>query len=257
VAAPSYVIRFWRALDDLLGSVRPTRWGAVVTDGRFPAIWDANYARLDAEATGVTAAEIERDLLPALRASGASIEHVVAFDPDAAVDVIAELSARGHRLGWDAVLATDDPSSAPNPEVQAIEMDTSAWDDVRRSLGESFGIEGGDPLEQLMRLERDVLASGAKRWFGVRREGRWVSLAALLTLEGVGYVDNVATETAFRERGLAAAVTSHVVRTALEEGAETVFLLADPDEPKVVALYERLGFREVARLASTRGPVPA
>jgi ribosomal protein S18 acetylase RimI-like enzyme len=127
---------------------------------------------------------------------------------------------------------------------------------VRRSLSESFGIDDAGALEQLMRIERDVLTPGAKRWFGVRTDRRWVSLAALLILEDVGYVDNVATAPAFRGRGFARAVTSHVVRTALAEGAETVFLLADPDEASIVALYERLGFREVTRLASTRGPLP-
>jgi ribosomal protein S18 acetylase RimI-like enzyme len=262
VAVPQPVIRFWRALDDVVGTVRPTRWGAVVTDARFRAIWDANYARIDGRGPGPTVDEVERDLLPALAAVGATVEHVVAFDPDAAHAVLTELSTRGHRLGWDLVMTTgsDAPTDAdPAADVAVSEVDRDdavTWRDVRSSLIESFGIEAGDPIEQLLRLERDVLAPAGKRWFGVRTGGRWVSLAAVLVLEGVGYVDNVATDPALRGRGYATALTAHVTRAALEQGVGTVFLLADPDEAPTVRLYERVGFRGVARLASTRGPVP-
>ena len=44
---PAHVLRFWRALDAMLGSVQLTSWGAIVTDERYPAVWDANYARVD------------------------------------------------------------------------------------------------------------------------------------------------------------------------------------------------------------------
>jgi ribosomal protein S18 acetylase RimI-like enzyme len=86
-------------------------------------------------------------------------------------------------------------------------------------------------------------------------DGSIVSLAALLLLEGVGYVDNVATFPSARRRGFASALTRHVARVAFEEGASTTCLLTDPDAPKLVRLYRRLGFREAGRIASTRGPV--
>lgn len=259
MTAPEPVLRFWRALDDLVGSVHPTRWGAVVTDGRFPAIWDVNYARVDGETTDLTAAEVERDLLPALAAAGAVVEHVVAFDPEAARELVAELSTRGHRLSWDLVMTSAEAAapSSGHVVVEEFALDDEGWRDVRASLTESFGVETGAPLEQLTALEREVLVPAGKRWFGVRRRGRWVSVAALLVLEGTGYVDNVATSPRFRGRGYASAVTSAVVEAALAGGVETTFLLADPGEEPVVRMYERLGFRAAGRLASTRGPVPA
>ena len=257
MTVPSQVLRFWRALDARLASVVPTRWGAVVTDARFPAIWDANYARVDADAERLSAREIEGDLLPALRAAGAEVQHVVAFDPDAARQPLAELSSRGHRLTWDAVMMRldDPPDDGPTVQVEAVELDVDGWRDIRASLAGPFGIEEGDPLEQLMRLEREVLAPAGKRWFGVRVDGRWVSLAALLVLSGVAYVDNVATDEAFRGRGLASAITRRIVREASAEGITTTFLLADPDEAATIRLYERLGFRRVGTIASTRGPL--
>lgn len=258
MTAPEPVLRFWRTLDDLFGSVRPTRWGAVVTDGRFPAIWDVNYARVDEEAEGLTSAEIERDLLPALTEAGAEVEHVVTFDPGAARNLLAELSTRGHRLSWDLVMTMSGPTTPASTGVVVRELglDDEGWRDVRASLSESFGVEPGTALEQMSVLEREVLASAGKRWFGVRRRGRWVSVAALLMLDGVGYVDNVATTPRFRGRGYASAVTTAVVDAAGADGVETIFLLADPDEAAVVRMYERLGFRQAGRLASTRGPLP-
>jgi ribosomal protein S18 acetylase RimI-like enzyme len=255
---PRSVIRFWRALDALVDHVQPTRWGAVVSDDRFPAIWDVNYARLEVDVSDVSVDEIERDLLPALDAAGVETEHVVAFDPGAAGDVLATLSSRGHRLSWDLVMTCTDASGhvSKDIEVAPIDLGDAAWRDIRRSLVEDFGVDEGTPLAQVMRLEREVLARRGKRWFGVRVRGRHVSVAAVMTLEGVAYVDNVATDARFRGRGYASAITDRVVRSALQDGAETVFLLADPDDASAVRLYERLGFAEAGRIASTRGPRP-
>jgi ribosomal protein S18 acetylase RimI-like enzyme len=259
VTVPPQVVRFWGVLDDLLASVVPTRWGAVVTDARFPAIWDANYARIDGGIEELTAGEVERQLLPALRAAGADVEHVVAFDAAAARRVVSELSARGHRLSWDLVMALGDTprTQARAVTVEPVGLDDAGWRDIRASLAGPFGIDEGEPLDQLMRLEREVLAPAGKRWFGVRVADRWVSVAALVVFDGVAYVDNVATDAAFRGRGFASAVTRRVVDEARRAGVATTFLLADPDEEATVRLYERLGFHGVARLASMRGPLPS
>ena len=102
------------------------------------------------------------------------------------------------------------------------------------------------------------MAPAGKRWFGVRDAGgTLVSLGALLLLDGVGYLDNVATFPEARGQGLASAITTRIVREADLAGAGHVWLLADPDAATTVAMYERLGFRDVGRLAATRGPVPA
>jgi len=82
-----------------------------------------------------------------------------------------------------------------------------------------------------------------------------VALAALVQLEGVGYLDNVATFPQARGRGMASAIVSRAIELARDSGAEHVSLFADPDALPVVRMYERLGFREVGRLASTKGPV--
>jgi ribosomal protein S18 acetylase RimI-like enzyme len=261
VAIPSYVQRFWHALDDLFSTVEPTWWGAVVTDGRFPRIWDANYARVDAAAPGLTAADIEHELLPALRAAGSTTEHVVMFRPESTTRLLTELSARGHRTVWDLVMTLSDrvARAAPSPAaigVEELEPNDELWARVAASF-ELFGVDPGESVDQLRAIETDVLLPGGKRWFGVRDDdGTLVSVAALVLLEDVGYVDNVATFPEARGRGFASSTTGAVIDAALAEGVEGMFLLADPDESAVVRMYERIGFRGSGRLGSTRGPVP-
>lgn len=250
---PESVVRFWRALDALFSDVQPTWWGAVVTDGRFPRIWDTNYARVDLPVEDLGADDVLGALVPAAGAAGADLLHVVAFHPELHTRLLTELSTRGHRLSWDVVLGTDRRPEAPDVGVEELRDDAELWDAVTGSFA-LFGVEPGEAVSQLQTIEREVLAPGGKRWFGVRDgSGRLVSLGALHLLVGVGYVDNVSTVPEARGRGFATAVTARIVREALAAGASEVFLLVDPDDAAVHRLYGRLGFRERGRLASTKG----
>ena len=253
---PAHFHVFWRALDDLLARVRPVWWGAVVTDPRFPAIWDANYARVDAPGQDLHAMDVEIELVPALAEVGADVMHVVSFDPSSTTDLLAELSTRGHRIGWDLLMDLDgDPPTEDGVRTEEVALDDELWSRIAESLT-LFGVTS-EVAPQLVRLEREVLGPGGKRWFGVRDERQTVvSMASLILLEGVGYVDHVVTFPAWRGRGLASAITTRICREARDAGAAHVSLLADPDATSTVAMYERLGFRGSGSLASTRGPVP-
>jgi N-acetylglutamate synthase-like GNAT family acetyltransferase len=54
-----------------------------------------------------------------------------------------------------------------------------------------------------------------------------------------------------RGRGFASAITSRIVATAEEAGAQELFLLTEPRGP--LSLYEALGFRRTGLLASSLG----
>jgi ribosomal protein S18 acetylase RimI-like enzyme len=254
---PDHIHRFWIAMDALFSEVHPTGWGAVVTDGRYPRVWDANYARLDAPGA-VSVDAVEAELLPRLHAAGATTMHVVSFDPEAHATVLSALSARGHRLGWDLVMEQHDevPPRGDPVAVEELTPGPELWERVGESLA-LFGVDPEDAVEQLRGIERDVMAPGGKRWYGVRdASGTIVALAAALVLDDVGYIDNVATFPQARRRGYAGALTHPAARAARARGARRVILLADPDDPSAVGIYRRLGFMEAARLASTRGPLP-
>ena len=76
-----------------------------------------------------------------------------------------------------------------------------------------------------------------------------MALGALVLLAGLGYVDHVVTFPEARGRGHARAIVSRIVHEARAAGAGRIFLLVDPEGP--VSLYERLGFHEATRIAST------
>jgi ribosomal protein S18 acetylase RimI-like enzyme len=253
---PEHVLRFWRAMDSCFGSVRPTSWGAVVTDARFPAIWDANYGRVDVPTSGLAPDEVVPVVRDAVAGIGADLLHLVCFAPDPDDGLLPALVSRGHRLSWDAVLelAAADPADPASAPVEELAPDRELFARVRASF-ELFGVEGEPARTQLGRIEEQVLTPAGKRWFGVRDGGRIEALGALVVLEGVGYIDNIATFPAARGRGYAGAVTARIAREARAAGVDHVFLIADPGEPAVLRLYGRLGFREIGRIASTKGPL--
>jgi ribosomal protein S18 acetylase RimI-like enzyme len=264
VSLPEHVSRFWRAVDDAFQRVDPTWWGAVVTDARYPGIHDVNYGRIDVPSSDLSLEEVAREVTPALERAGVGTLHLVCFDPVADVGLLPEVIALGHRSTWDAVMDHATGGSAAGlggltmaaVELDVVELDPTPelWARVGASLGH-FGVDDVEHRGQLLRIEQDVLTRAGKRWFGVADGGMVVAMGALLVLEGVGYVDNVLTFPEARGRGFATAITARIVREARVAGAEHVVLFADPDDPAVIRLYERLGFREVGRLASTKGPV--
>ena len=253
---PEHIHRFWKALDERHFHSQPTWWGAVITEARFPAIWDLNYARIDAAAPDLTLNEVADALLPALAQVGTDTFHVVCFHPEETTDLLVEISTLGHMLSWDLVMdLTTEPTVGPaDVRVEPLDPGDELWSRVEESLA----LFGNAPTvsQQLRAIEEATFATDHKRWLGVRDdEGVIVALAALVLLEGVGYLDNVATFPQARGRGLASSVVTRAIDLAHEAGADHVSLFADPDDVAVVRMYERLGFREVARLATTRGPV--
>lgn len=256
MAVPEHIHRFWKALDERLAHVVPRWWGAVVTDARFPAIWDINYARVDSAVPDLTLREVADALLPALAEVGTDTFHVVSFFPEGTTGLLVELSALGHTLSWDVImdLVTEPAVRAADASVECLDAGDELWSRLEGSLA----LFGNDPrvAEQLRGIEEATFAAGHKRWLGVRDDdGVIVALAALVLLEGVGYLDNVATFPAARGRGLATSIVARAIDLAREAGTDHVSLFVDPDDIAVVRMYERLGFREVGRLASARGPV--
>jgi GNAT superfamily N-acetyltransferase len=246
-------------MDAAFEHCRQTWWGAVVTDSRYPDIWDHNYARVDAGDETLSLQEVETATRPALREAGASHLHVVVLEPDGAPRLLAELEARGDRLSWDVVMTGDAGAHrSPDPSVAVDEVRDPGdefWGRYRASLSAFPGPPVSDrAAAQLVDAERDVLLGLGKRWFTVREEGLAVSLGSLLVLDGIGYVDHVMTFSHARRRGYASAVTSRIADAARGDGVRELILLAEPQGP--LALYESLGFRRTGVLASTLARLP-
>lgn len=246
------LLGFWRAQDALYERVATTWWGAVVSDTRFPALQEPNYARVETRQP-VALSEIEDELVPAMRESGSARTHVVLFHPEDQTDLVAAASTRGERIAWDLVMTTSDPVPAPRHVEEVAELDETFWS-VHRDSARMFDVSEEETLDQLQALERDVLVPAGRRWFSVTGDGRPVTLGALLVLEETGFVDHVVTFPGARRRGHAEALTRRLVAEASAMGAARTYLLADP-EGDAARIYERVGFERVGYLASWLSPI--
>jgi ribosomal protein S18 acetylase RimI-like enzyme len=243
------LLRYWRAQDELFDRVEPAWWGAVVSDPRYPRVQEPNYARIE---TGqhVRLAEVEEALLPAMTRCGSRRAHVVVFRPEEQTDLLVEASTRGDPILFDLVM--EHPAAVetdPDPRVEEVAvLDAAFWAAHRQSL-RWFDVKDADVVEEVATIERDLLVPAGRRWFTVRHHGAFVAFAALLVLQGVGYVDHVVTFPEARRRGYAGALARHAASESATAGAERTYLLAERDGP-AVALYERTGFRSVTTIAS-------
>ena len=246
------LLGFWRAQDAVFERVETAWWGAVVSDARFPALQEPNYARVETRQP-VALPEIEDGLLPAMRESGCTRAHVVIFHPEDQTDLIAAASTRGDRIVWDLVMVRSGPDAGPRHGEEVSELDEAFWG-VHRDSARLFDVSDEETLDQLQALERDVLVPAGRRWFWVTDDGRAVALGALLVLERTAFVDHVVTFPAARRRGHAEALTRRLVAEASAMGAARTYLLADP-EGDAVRVYERVGFERVGYLASWLSPL--
>ena len=250
------LLEHWRELDAGFQRVRDTRWGAVVSDDRYPAVWEPNYARVEARES-VRLAEIEAELLPEMARCGSERSHVVIFSPPDQTDLIAEASTRGDRITWDLVMVRDreatDETDPRGVTEEVDDPDEPFWR-AHATSTRILGVDEEPTLEQLQALEREVMIPAGRRWFTIREAQEPVALASMLVLAGSAYLDHVVTFPYARRRGYARALTRRVLAEAADADASRTFLLAEPGGV-AERIYAGLGFRRAGHLASWLSPI--
>jgi ribosomal protein S18 acetylase RimI-like enzyme len=103
-------------------------------------------------------------------------------------------------------------------------------------------VAAGRSTEEIAR-ERERLRSGRTVMAVALVEGVPVSSGSYQPAGGVAEITGVATLPAFRRRGIAAALTTLLVRDAARRGTNAIFLSAD--DASVARIYERIGFRRI------------
>jgi GNAT superfamily N-acetyltransferase len=152
----------------------------------------------------------------------------------------------------DQVDPPDLPPGGPQPIVTDADLDLAAgWLDA-------FVAETG--VMRLAGPTRDAVASRLARgvlWFW-SDQGAPVCMAGYVNAAGgVPRVGPVYTPPEHRGHGYAAALTAAVAEYALARGAVAVTLFADEANPTSNHVYQRIGFREVARVVDLRFADPA
>jgi len=249
--------RYFTATDERLRNVEPTWWGAVVTDERFPDVYDLNYARVTTSSPDLTLGDVWRELESALRRTRSRHVQIVVLDPDGAPRLVEQATAAGLRLSSDTVMelrgATPPPDAGDLPQVEEDDPEAPEFADLLRRAYAEFEVTQEHVVEQLLRWNREVLAPSGRRYFVVRMDGDVAGTGALHLAGGVAYVDDIVTFAAYRRRGVASAIIRRLIAEAGEVGAEATFLLAD--QPGPMKLYRSLGFEETGRVHGLLGGI--
>jgi ribosomal protein S18 acetylase RimI-like enzyme len=208
---------------------------------------DPNHAGGFRAAEG-TGAAIVRELVAFYEALGAP--------PAAYVDALAtprdlvpSLLAAGFRA-WagatsDLMLYVGPDAERPSPHAVAVartDRDRAAWAAVVEEEADA------DTRRRLHCLYATELADPRVTAYLARVDGRPAGRCALFSADGLGRVEGVRTLVAHRGRGLAAAVVRRAVGDSLARGNGLTYIYAEP-HGAAQRLYDRLGFRTVARSA--------
>jgi GNAT superfamily N-acetyltransferase len=253
---PEPLRSFWYAMSDLNEDCLRTPWGAVVSDARFPLVWDANHAAVLEPSPGLTVDEVRAELHPAVRRAGASFEHIE-FWAQPESPALRLLRREVGRKDPDLDLVFEGPvPRAPDPglEIREIaEPDDRFLDWYRSSRVEFGGGLSDEVLDQLLSRDLLVFLPAGMRWFVAYVDDVPAGFTTLISLAGAGYLDGVITMPPFRRRGIATATVTAATRASLSRGDAIVHLLAE-EKGRARRLYERLGFRAWSKADSfTRG----
>ncbi len=250
---------YWLAYEERNARFLRTPWGTVTADPRFPLIYDANHAAVIDAAPAPALAEIRAALHPVARETGISYEHVEFLFLDGPQPAFDELAAgQPERVELDVVMAHDG-RTAPGPsrevEVREVALDEPFWALYRRTRNEFGTTLAAEVVDQMVARDRTVLAAAGLRAFAGLVGAQVAGFTTLIRLAGVGYLDNVVTVPELRGRGVATATVARAVEVSAAAGDAVTFLLAE-EGGAGARLYERLGFRVVARAAGFTRPLP-
>jgi predicted GNAT family acetyltransferase len=132
----------------------------------------------------------------------------------------------------------------PPPVEGGHRLATAADVPTLRPWGEAFTDEATPGAVRIDHVTSRVAAGLLHVW---EVDGRPVSMAAVTQAQaGVSRVQLVYTPPALRRRGYAAACVAAVTREQLAQPGRTCMLYTDAANPTSNALYERLGYRQVA-----------
>lgn len=215
-----------------------------VLDRRRPLVWDANYVWVQ-DASGAGAGALSRAAEGVLGAAGLDHRLVVVADPRQGRALAGEFRAMGWQERPYLIMVHRDRAllSPPGP-AREISARTALEGRRRIILDEPWGTPA--VADQILSRDALIEQTAGGRCFGVQVGGRVASHCQLFARGDVGQVENVSTQLAHRNRGLAQAVVSLATAVAHQQ-AKLVFLCADAhDWPQ--QLYRRLGYEPVGLL---------
>ena len=234
--------------------IEPWRWGEAVFNDDFPRVYDFNFLRIDGVPDDFDFTELMDEAFQLHTAAGHKHRKVVIEDEAMG----RSLQTRFGSGGWDAAALLvmvyrgagsagpqDRRGGEPPPPHGAVvrELSLSELRELRAAAFASGPI-ARDPEAMRQLLDKDAvyLEAGNGRFIAAIVDGRPVCSADLYSDGSTAQIEAVLTLEPYRRRGLATAVVNAALATALGEGHDFVFLIADADDwPK--DMYARMGFQ--------------
>ena len=219
----------------------------VVRTPANPTYWWGNFVLFaDPVGSGELPARMER-----YDAELPDAEHVAwgIDSTDGSVGDEDELTGAGFEISRDTVLtatALTPPSRPVDATIRVLDQDDD-WDQLLRLRLDSHQdnehytreFEEGKVAEA-----RALAGTGSATWYGAFTGDLLRSALGLVADgNGLGRYQNVETHPDARRRGLAGALVHHAGQAALDAGAHTLVIVADP-EYHAIGLYRALGFTD-------------
>jgi ribosomal protein S18 acetylase RimI-like enzyme len=260
VSLPPSLITFLRAYDALSESCVSYAWGTVTRNRSLSHIHDANRAWVY-DVASPSLEELKRATAKAQAAVAVAFTQVEVLDIDARAPLFDALTGwLGPPSDLFSFMTTAAASNAVAPP--GIRIGEQPFPDRRRwrELIDA-GHSDEDPLpedvlEEFARRDTEVLVPAGVRFFTAEQDGEVAAYTSMLSLGGVGLIDNVATLPEHRRRGLGTAVVGAALAASHEGGNRTTCLFTQQGS-EAQRIYERLGMRVIARAAQFHSEPPA
>jgi GNAT superfamily N-acetyltransferase len=240
-------LAFENAIRDRLCDVsEPFEWGTALFTTELPAIYDANFLRVEraGDTVGVEALIAEADRLMGAR----GLEHRKLVVDD---ETLGETLAPGFRdQGYLVDRMLFMVHRRPPERTTAIAVDEIEAE-LHIRVKEAFNrqqpyFENEDSIKQMNELARMMYEVTDKRSFAAYVDGDIASVCELYSDGITAQIEDVVTLEEHRNKGLARATVLRALHEAEAGGHETVFLVADADDwPK--EMYRQLGFDDAGR----------
>jgi ribosomal protein S18 acetylase RimI-like enzyme len=218
--------------------------GVGVLTPELPLRHDSNYLLLERASS---AQEAIREADRILGEAGRTHRVILTFDEELAERLVPQFQALGWQINrhvW--MVQRREPEKRADLSI-VREVDESALRPGRTRAILALPWGEASLAQQLLDSKLLIAKRAQTRFFGVEVDGEIVAWSDLYVAQGVGQVEDVATEPEHRGKGYATAVVLRAVEEARRAGADLIFLVAD-DEDWPKELYARLGFDPIGRL---------
>ena len=142
--------------------------------------------------------------------------------------------------------------AVPGVEIVRLSPDEPALHSILEIAHEAFEEEGVVTERRVEEKRAELRQDPDKVMLAAVIDDEFVASGLVVRVDGVAEIAAIATRPPYRRRGIAAALTTELVRIGMDAGADLAYLTAR-DAP-AARIYERLGFRKVGTYMELERP---